>query len=82
MKRIEAGMFLFGHIMPKYFMEGATRDILKQAWKETIAKKKLFLIDIKGSKGRDRQRVISLLEELNYEYAMTTDYSVESKSNF
>ncbi|MCE7735155.1 MAG: hypothetical protein GPJ54_09780 [Candidatus Heimdallarchaeota archaeon] len=80
-KRIEAEMFLFGHIMPKYFMEDVTKYMLQQAWEKTLAKDKLFLIDKKGSKGKDRQRIISLLEELGYPHDLTTNYSVSQKFN-
>jgi D-aminoacyl-tRNA deacylase len=80
LKRVEAGIFQFGHIMPKYYMASVSEDLIKQAWEKTISKEKLFLIDKKGSKGKDRQRVIEIIEKLGYPYALTTQHSV-SDSN-
>lgn len=79
-KRIEAGLFQFGHIMPKYYMESVTENLIVQAWEKTISKNKIFLLDKKGSKGKDRQKIIEIIEKLNYPYALTTQYSVEKNN--
>jgi D-aminoacyl-tRNA deacylase len=77
-KRVDNNMFCVGHMIPKHHTKGLDKDLLKQAWDNTIAEEKMFLIDKKGISGSVRQELIRIFEEKGYKYALTTDYPTGS----
>ncbi|MEM1565731.1 MAG: D-aminoacyl-tRNA deacylase [Candidatus Bathyarchaeia archaeon] len=55
----------FGHIIPKYAIPEVNGEILHQCVQKTLEKVKLALLDWKGIRGEDKQRLIETLEKLN-----------------
>ncbi|MEK6869382.1 MAG: D-aminoacyl-tRNA deacylase, partial [Nanoarchaeota archaeon] len=56
-----------GHICAKYNLESLDKDLLKQAMEKIIPKPKFVLLDWKGL-GKEKKRIIDLLEKNNIEY--------------
>jgi len=59
-----------GHTCPKYMLEKLDREMVLQAIEKTKEKVDFVLLDWKGL-GKEKQRIVSLLEELNLEYKRT-----------
>ena len=59
-----------GHICPKYELESLDKEMLLQAIEKTIPKPEFILLDWKGL-GKEKQRIIELIKELNLEYKRT-----------
>jgi len=55
-----------GHIAPKYVIDQISPHVLRQAYLKNMVKPKLALIDWKGLTGAQREKVITLLKELNF----------------
>jgi len=56
-----------GHICPKYQLENLDKEMILQAIDKTKEKSDFVLLDWKGL-GKDKQRIVNLLEELKLEY--------------
>jgi len=54
----------FGHIIPKYAIPEVDKDILCQCVQKTLEKVELALLDWKGIRGEDKQRLAGALEGL------------------
>ncbi|MCE7734790.1 MAG: hypothetical protein GPJ54_07940, partial [Candidatus Heimdallarchaeota archaeon] len=65
-KKLDQEEYLLGHIIPKYAHDELNESMIQQAWEKTIAKEKIFIIDKKGTKGKNRQRFIEIIESLDY----------------
>jgi len=59
-----------GHICPKYMLEKLDSEMILQAMSKTIPKPSFVLLDWKGL-GREKQRIVNLLNELGIEYRRT-----------
>jgi len=57
-----------GHILPKYRMDDAGTDTLKQAFEKSIEPVEKAVLDWKGMNGDQRKRIIALLEETGKEW--------------
>jgi D-aminoacyl-tRNA deacylase len=56
-----------GHICAKYNLENLDESLIKEAMEKTIPKAKFVLLDWKGL-GKEKQRVVGILEKNNIEY--------------
>ena len=54
----------FGHIIPKYAIPEVDENILRQCIEKTLEKVELALLDWKGIRGEDKQRLVEALEGL------------------
>ncbi len=72
-KKLDKEEYMLGHIIPKYAHEDLTDEMIKMAWEKTIAKKKIFLIDKKGTKSNFRHHFIEVIERLGYLWKYTRD---------
>ncbi len=59
-----------GHICPKYALEHIDEEVLLQAVNKTIPKPDIVLLDWKGL-GKEKQRILNLLKDLNFEFKRT-----------
>lgn len=59
-----------GHICPKYQLQNLNKEILLQAIEKTIPKPEFLLLDWKGL-GKEKQRIMELIKELNLEFKRT-----------
>lgn len=66
-KILERTDLAVGHVCPKYQLENLDEDVLKQAIERTKEKVELVILDWKGL-GKEKQRIVELLEKLNIEY--------------
>ncbi|MFH1500394.1 MAG: D-aminoacyl-tRNA deacylase [archaeon] len=64
--------YALGHIIPQYSLP-VNKELLKQAIEKTIEKPKIAILDWKGMKSAERQEIISLLNELPFEYIRTSN---------
>ncbi len=55
----------FGHIIPKYAIPQVDAEILEQCIRRTLEKVESAVFDWKGMRGADKQRLISLLKDLD-----------------
>ena len=62
-----------GHCCPKYNLESLDKEMLQQMVNRTIPKPKIAILDWKGI-GGEKQRLISLCEELGLEVKKTKNY--------
>lgn len=65
-KKLDQEEYLLGHIIPKYAHDELTESMIQQAWEKTIAETKVFIIDKKGTKSKNRQRFIEIIENMGY----------------
>lgn len=66
-KRILEKDIAIGHICPKYQLQNLDKEMIQQAMKKTIPKPDFVLLDWKGL-GKEKQRIINLLNELKIEF--------------
>ncbi|MEA2037194.1 MAG: D-aminoacyl-tRNA deacylase [Nanoarchaeota archaeon] len=59
-----------GHTCPKHNLQNLDEEMLKQALEKTIPRPDFVLLDWKGL-GKEKQRIIEMLERLNIEYKRT-----------
>jgi D-aminoacyl-tRNA deacylase len=59
------GNIAFGHIIPKYAIHEIDEEILRQCVERTLEKVELAVLDWKGIKGEDKQRLIAILEKVS-----------------
>lgn len=59
------GDIAFGHIIPKYAIPEIDEEILQQCVEKSLEKVELALLDWKGIKGEDKQRIVEMLKKLN-----------------
>jgi len=59
-----------GHICPKYQLKNLDKEMILQAIEKTTPKPDFILLDWKGL-GKEKQRIMDLLKELNLEYKRT-----------
>jgi len=59
-----------GHTCPKYAFESLDKEMILQAISKTVPKVDFVLLDWKGM-GKEKQRIIGLLDELGVEYHRT-----------
>lgn len=59
------------HICPKYVLQQLTKEGIKEAIQKTVEKVDYTILDWKGL-GKEKQRVIEMLKELNIDYKKTT----------
>ena len=59
------------HICPKYMLSSLTKEMLEEAINKTVEKVNYILLDWKGL-GSEKQRVITILKELNLDYKKTS----------
>lgn len=69
-KRILETDIAIGHICPKYMLEKLDGEMILQAMEKTIPKPDFILLDWKGL-GKEKQRIVNILNELNLEYKRT-----------
>jgi len=62
-----------GHCCPKYNLENLDKEMLQQMIDKTVPKPKLAIFDWKGV-GSEKQRLISICEELGLEVKKTKEY--------
>lgn len=62
----------FGHVCPKYNLENLNKEMIKQALERTMEKVDLVVLDWKGL-GQYKEKVTSLLKELNLSYKKTKE---------
>jgi len=55
----------FGHMMPKYAVAGVDLEIIKQCIERTVEKVESVTLDWKGIRGTDKQRLKTILDEIN-----------------
>jgi len=65
--------FTVGHIMPKHNFENLDENMLKQAMEKIIPKPKFVLLDWKGL-GKEKRRILDLLEKNNIEYKRSDQF--------
>jgi len=58
----------FGHMIPKYAMEHVDEYILGQCIERTFEKVEFAVLDWKGMRGKDKDRIIKLLEMVNLQF--------------
>jgi D-aminoacyl-tRNA deacylase len=51
----------FGHMMPKYAIQGIDAEILKQCIERTLERVESVILDWKGIKGEDKQPLVRIL---------------------
>ena len=56
-----------GHICAKYNLENLDENLIKQALEKIIPKPKFVLLDWKGL-GKEKQRILDILDRNNIEY--------------
>ncbi|MFH1307270.1 MAG: D-aminoacyl-tRNA deacylase [archaeon] len=64
--------YALGHIIPEYSLP-VSKEIISQAVSKTLEKPKLAILDWKGMNSKERQEIISLLNQLNIEYIRTSN---------
>lgn len=69
-KVLERKDIAVGHICPKYMLEHLDEEMLKKAVSRTKEKVDFVLLDWKGL-GKEKQRIVELLNGLNLEYKRT-----------
>ncbi|MBM3309737.1 MAG: D-tyrosyl-tRNA(Tyr) deacylase [Candidatus Altiarchaeales archaeon] len=62
-----------GHIMSKYAIEHASKEMIKQMIEKTVPKPQLALFDWKGLSGGEKQMIIAILDELNLPWKKTSE---------
>ncbi len=73
-KRVEKKMFMLGHVVPKHNHAYFTESLIDQAYIKTLGPNKFFLIDKKGTRGKDKQKFIELFEKKGYKWALTSEF--------
>ena len=63
-----------GHIMSKYAIENASKEMIKQMMEKTLPKPDYALFDWKGLSGGEKQKVIRILDELKLPWRKTSDF--------
>ena len=58
------GEFAFGHIMPKYALENLSEEMITDVFKKTFEKCETAILDWKGMKGGQRQKLLNMLENM------------------
>ena len=69
-KIIQRTNIALGHICPKYMLEKLDKELIQQAIERTTPKPKFVLLDWKGL-GKEKARIVKILEELNIDYKRT-----------
>ena len=69
-RRMLDGNIAIGHICPKHMLNKLDGEMIKQAIQRTNEKADFVLLDWKGL-GKEKQRIINLLEELRINYKRT-----------
>jgi len=64
--------FAIGHIIPKYVLEKIDPEIIKKAINRTVPKPEFALLDWKGL-GKEKQKIVTILENLKCPYKRTKD---------
>lgn len=59
-----------GHICPKYMLENLSKEVIQQAIDKTVPKATLAILDWKGL-GKEKQRIVTILEEIGIEIKRT-----------
>ena len=59
--------YSFGHMCPKYAMP-VGRELIVQAFQKTLEAPRIAVLDWKGLRGKDRELIISVLEDLGIEW--------------
>jgi len=62
-----------GHIAPKYAMEYVDKAMIQQMIERTIPRPDLTVIDWKGLKGAEKQRVTGILDEIGLSWKKTSE---------
>ena len=78
-KIIQRTDIALGHICPKHMLESLDKELILQAMKKTVPEAKFVVLDWKGL-GKQKARIVKLLEELNIEYKRT-DQILKSLKN-
>jgi D-aminoacyl-tRNA deacylase len=65
--------YAIGHIMPKHAIDNLSRQMVLQMLEKTVPKPNVAVIDWKGLKGADRDRLIKILDELGIKWVRTSD---------
>lgn len=65
--------FAISHICPKYNLKDIDKDMIKQAIKQTYEKVNFVVLDWKGL-GKEKQRIIKILEKLEVKYKKTKEF--------
>jgi len=68
-RRVLAGKYATGHICPKHHIDSLTEEMILQAFEKTIPKPSFAVIEWKGLKGGQRNKIIEILEKnkINWE---------------
>lgn len=72
--------YAVSHIIPNYIFP-LTELIIKEAINKTQEKVELAILDWKGMKGKERQEVVKLLNQLGLKYLKTSDIKKEENGN-
>ena len=56
--------YAFGHILSKYFFEEYDEEIVRMAFNRTMGECRTAVIDWKGVRGRDREKLLHTLNEM------------------
>lgn len=71
-KRLETG-FAFSHICSKHHVDNLTKEMVEQMVARTIEKPALCVLDWKSMKSAQKQKIISILQELNLPIARSSN---------
>ena len=58
----------FGHMKPKYAVESVDEHILRQCIERTLEGVEFAVLDWKGIRGKDKKRIIEMLERINLQF--------------
>ncbi len=62
-----------GHVCPKYNLQNLTKEMIIQAIEKTSPKAELVILDWKGL-GQEKERIVTLLDEMKIEYKKTKSF--------
>lgn len=62
-RRVLAGKFATGHICPKHHIDSLDEEMILQAFNKTMPKPSFVVLEWKGLKPEQRQKIISVLEK-------------------
>ncbi|MBD3388234.1 MAG: hypothetical protein GF416_04070 [Candidatus Altiarchaeales archaeon] len=65
--------YAIGHIMPKHAMESLTKTMVEEMIEKTLPRAELAIIDWKGLRSKERNRLVELLDELGVSWIKTSD---------
>ena len=68
--------FTISHIIPKYMLDYINRDMISKSIDRSMEKIEKFVLDWKGMNSNQRQKIILLIESINYEYEKAKSFKI------